>query len=252
MNISNAFATHPGKRAEEAERQNEDFAHAWTKDNVYYQAVADGNGRDEILNPAAFVINEVQRFIDAYSEPDMSPEELKRMITGAIHCANRVLLAFKRANGEMYNAGCFASFDMTALFGEDRLITAHVGDTRTYLFRNERMHQLTKDQTEAQRLCDEGKISKSQIFTHPDRDILTSALGFDNPQIEVREGVARGGDIFLLLTDGAHKTLSPEQIQNIVFSAGNCFDSCNGIVEGANMLGGPDNISVCVTYLPTE
>ena len=251
MEISNAFATHPGKRAETAERPNEDFAHAWSKDGVQYQAVADGNGRDEVLNPASFVVNEVQRFIDAYSEPGMKPDEIKRMISGAVHCANRVLLAFKRANGEQYNAGCFASLDMTALFGDDRLISVHVGDTRTYLFRSDRMHQLTKDQTEAQRLCDEGKISKAQIHTHPDRDILTSALGFDNPNIEIRDGIARNGDIFLLLSDGAHKVLSSEQIQNIVFSAGNCIDTCNGIVEGANMLGGPDNISVCVTYIPT-
>ena len=234
MEISNAFATHPGKRAETA---NEDFAHAWSKDGVQYQAVADGNGRDEVLNPASFVVNEVQRFIDAYSEPGMKPDEIKRMISGAVHCANRVLLAFKRANGEQYNAGCFASLDMTALFGDDRLISVHVGDTRTYLFRSDRMHQLTKDQTEAQRLCDEGKISKAQIHTHPD--------------IEIRDGISRNGDIFLLLSDGAHKVLSSEQIQNIVFSAGNCIDTCNGIVEGANMLGGPDNISVCVTYIPT-
>ena len=252
MEISNAYATHPGKKAETDEKLNEDFAHAWEKDGVQYQAIADGNGSDEVLNPAAFVINEVQRFIDAYSEPNMEAEELKRMISGAIHCANRVLLAFKRANGEKYNASTFASFDMTALFGTDRLITAHVGDTRTYLFRSEKMHQLTKDQTEAQRLCDEGKIAKAQIFTHPDRDILTSALGFDNPDVEIREGVARPGDIFLLLTDGAHKVLTPEQIQDIVLSAGNCVDTCNGIIEGANLLGGPDNISVCVSYIPEE
>ena len=112
------------------------------------------------------------------------------------------------------------------------------------------MHLLTKDHTEAQRLCDEGKISKEQIFIHPERDILTSALGYDNPRVDIREGKIKKGDIILLLTDGAHKVLSPEQIQNIVFSAGNCYDTCNGIIEGANLLGGPDNISVCVTYIP--
>lgn len=250
MEIVNAFATHPGTRAEKDERKNEDFAHAWVKDGVQYQAVADGNGSDDELSPAAFVINEVQRFIDAYSEPDMKPPEIKRMISGAVHCANRVMLAFKRANGEKYNAGCFSSLDLTALYGDDKFISAHVGDTRTYLLRDEKMHQLTKDHSEAQRLCDEGKISKGQIFTHPDRDILTSALGFDNPKVDIREGSVKEGDIILLLTDGAHKVLSSEQIQNIVFSAGNCMDSCSGITDGANMLGGPDNISVCISFIP--
>ena len=104
----------------------------------------------------------------------------------------------------------------------------------------------------SQRLCDEGKIAKEQIFTHPDRDILTSALGVDTPKVDVREGKIKKGDILLILSDGAHKVLSPSQIQEIVLSAGNCIDSCNGIVDGANMLGGPDNISVCITYIPNQ
>ncbi len=216
---------------------------------MYYQALADGNGRDDVLNPGAFVINEVHRFIETYSDPGMQIGEIKRMIAGAIHCANRVLLAFKRANKDLY-ASSFASLDLTAVFDGNKFISAHVGDSRGYLLREGKMHLLTKDHTEAQRLCDEGKISKEQIFIHPERDILTSALGYDNPRVDIREGKIKKGDIILLLTDGAHKLLSPEQIQNIVFSAGNCYDTCNGIIEGANLLGGPDNISVCVTYIP--
>lgn len=216
---------------------------------MYYQALADGNGRDDVLNPGAFVINEVHRFIETYSDPGMQIGEIKRMIAGAIHCANRVLLAFKRANKDLY-ASSFASLDLTAVFDGNKFISAHVGDSRGYLLREGKMHLLTKDHTEAQRLCDEGKISKEQIFIHPERDILTSALGYDNPRVDIREGKIKKGDIILLLTDGAHKVLSPEQIQNIVFSAGNCYDTCNGIIEGANLLGGPDNISVCVTYIP--
>ncbi len=249
MNVSNAFATHPGKRSEMSETINEDFAHAWESKGMYFQALADGNGRDDILNPGAFVVNEVHRFIDCYAEEGMQLEEVKRMIRGAVHCANRVLLAFKRANGNLY-AASFASFDLTAVFGDGKLISAHIGDSRAYLLREQRIHPLTKDHTEAQRLCDEGKISKEQIFIHPERDILTSALGYENPRIDVREGKIKKGDIILLLTDGAHKVLSSDQIKDIVFSAGNCYDTCNGIIEGANALGGPDNISVCVTYIP--
>ena len=47
---------------------------------MYYQALADGNGRDDVLNPGAFVINEVHRFIETYSKPGMQVEEIKRMI----------------------------------------------------------------------------------------------------------------------------------------------------------------------------
>lgn len=172
------------------------------------------------------------------------------MIQAAVNTANRIFLAYKRASNEQGIADCFASLDLSAICDDGRLITAHSGDCRTYLLREGRLHLLTKDHTEAQRLCDEGKISKEQIFTHPERDVLTSVFGLDNPQIDIREGILKPEDIVLLLTDGAHKLLSPEQINKIIISAGNCYDSCNGIIEGANMLGGLDNISVCVSYIP--
>ena len=250
MKIVSAFSTHPGKRAEVAGKLNEDYAHSWIKDKVHYQIVADGNGADENLSPAAFAVNEIQRFTDIYSEENMSCSELKTMLKGAVYCANRVLLAFKRANGERYGKNCFASADIIAIREDGAFLSLHTGDSRTYLLRNEKLHLITKDQTEAQRLCDEGKISRSQIFTHPDRDTLVSVLGIDNPKIDVKEGHLKEGDIVILLSDGAHKVLSPDEIRSIVLSAGNCNDTCKGITDGANMRGGPDNISVCVSFVP--
>ncbi len=249
MPIDNAFATHPGRVAENAEKFNEDFAHAWVKDGVSYQVTADGNHRTDMLNPAPFVVNEIQRFIDIYSEPKMTAQDIKRMLAGAFHCANRVLLAFKKANGELYDNSTFSTVDLTAITERNEFLMAHVGDGRIYLVRSGKVQPLTKDHTEAQRLCDEGKITKEQIFQHPDRDILTSALGFENPRVDIRAGKVQEGDIVLLLTDGAHKVINPEQIHQIIFEAGNCFDTCNGIIKVANALGGPDNISVCVSFL---
>lgn len=249
MPIDYAFATHPGKTAEAAEKKNEDFAHAWVKDKVSYQITADGNGRNDFLNPASFVVNEIQRFIDIYSKPEMSIEEIKQMISGAFHCANRVLLAFKKANGELYTNSVFATVDLTAITEKNELAMAHVGDGRIYLVRNQKLQQLTKDHTEAQRLCDLGKITREQIYQHPDRDLLTSALGFDNPHIDLRIGKIQSEDIIILLTDGAHKIINSEQMHQIIFECGNCFETCNGIIKVANAFGGPDNISVCVSYM---
>ena len=53
----------------------------------------------------------------------------------------------------------------------------------------------------------------------------------------------------MLLTDGAHKVINSDQLHQIIFECGNCFETCNGIIKVANALGGPDNISVCVSYL---
>lgn len=115
MPIDNAFATHPGRVAEAAEKINEDFAHAWVKHGVSYQITADGNHRTDFLNPASFVVNEIQRFVETYAEPNMPAGEIKRMLAGAFHCANRVLLAFKKADGELYDHSTFATVDLTAI-----------------------------------------------------------------------------------------------------------------------------------------
>ena len=79
--------------------------------------------------------------------------------------------------------------------------------------------------------------------------MLTSALGFENPHIDLRTGKVQDEDIVMLLTDGAYKVINGEQLHQIIFECGNCFDTCNGIIKVANALGGPDNISVCVSYL---
>lgn len=82
----------------------------------------------------------------------------------------------------------FATVDLTAITEKNEFVMAHVGDGRIYLIRNQKMQQLTKDHTEAQRLCDLGEITREQIFQHPDRDLLTSAIGFENPRIDIRAG----------------------------------------------------------------
>lgn len=247
-----ACATNAGKKAEAAGRQNEDRAHFWVTHDVMYQVLSDGNGGTEELQPAGFVINEIQRLIEISSAPNMSVSEIKRMLLSAIHCANRVLLAFKRANGELYTSNTFATLCMTAITPNNEFVYAYSGDSRVYLFRQGSLTQISKDHTEAQRLCDEGKISKEEIFSHPDRDILTSALGFNDPKIEIFQATLQKGDIVLLLTDGIHKLLSSAEIEQIIGEAGNCEDSCDGLLKFANHKGGPDNMSVSIAYINEE
>lgn len=72
-------------------------------------------------------------------------------------------LAFKKADGELYDHSTFATVDLTAITEKKEFVMAHVGDGRIYLIRSGKVQQLTKDHTEAQRLADEGKITKSRF-----------------------------------------------------------------------------------------
>ena len=111
------------------------------------------------------------------------------------------------------------------------------------------MFAISKDHTEAQALCDEGKITKEEIFSHPERDILTSAIGFNNPKIEVLDAQLQQGDIVLMMTDGIHKMLQPQQIVDIVQAAGNCEDTCEGLIKASNINGGVDNMAITIAYI---
>lgn len=250
MDFPYAFASNIGTSIEAKDGTNDDVAHAFEKDDVLYLIVSDGNGAVGKMRPAGFVVNEIQRFILMYSSPNMTNTGIKKMLKSAVYCANRVLLAFKRANNEIYTNDNFATLTLAAITKQRQFIYAHSGDCRIYIVRNDKIIQITKDHTVAQQLCDEGKISKEQIFSHVDRDILISALGFNDPKIDiVASGQLQKGDIVLGVSDGIHKVLNINQIMEVIKQAGNCQDTCDGLIQYANALGGPDNISIFITYI---
>lgn len=230
---------------------NEDAVAVFVKHDVLYQLLSDGNSSVGDMKPAGFVINEIQRYIERFSEPDLDASPIKKQIEQACYTANRVLMAYKRANNEIYTSSNFATLTMAAICKDNSFIYAHCGDSRLYIIRNGKIIQLTKDHTEAQRLCDEGKIERSQVFSHPDNVILTSALGFTEPKIDVVSGKLQSGDILLALTDGIHKVLSPDQLLAVAEQAGNCEDTCDGLIKYAVNQGGNDDKAVFVTYIPS-
>lgn len=249
MGFDNSFITAVGVRGENKGLRNEDYAQSWITHGVLYQLVADGNGSTEELNPASFVANEIRRFVEIFADEGMTVQEIKRMMLGAAHCANRVLLAFKRANGDLYKSDMFSTLCFSAITENNDFIYLNSGDSRIYLIRQGRMTQITKDHTEAQKLCDEGKITKEQIFSHPDRNVLTSALGFNDPNIDIVSAFVQPQDIILMVTDGVYKPAQQEQIYELVRQAGNCKTVCDEMVNMINLLGGPDNLSVSITYI---
>lgn len=229
--------------------KNEDFASAWQKDGVLFQLIADGNGATEEYNPATFCANEIRRFCDLYFKNITTVAEAQRVIGSAVYTANRVLLAYKKANGEKYTNNSFTTLTMSVILPNNQFVFAHSGNSRLYLVRNEKIVQLTKDHTEAQRLCDEGKLSKDEVPLHPDNSILSSALGFETPRIDVVSGNLQKGDILVMLTDGVHKVINLDQLHDIIFQTGNCKDACDGIYQVVNALGAPDNFSAIVSYI---
>lgn len=125
-----------------------------------------------------------------------------------------------------------------------------VGDSRVYLFRQGVMTQLTKDQTLVQDLITEGVISPEEARTHPQRSMITQALGCPMPLNPVLGKVPlRRGDRLLICTDGLHGELTDTRIQAVMSKGLSPRSTVESLLEGALERGGRDNITVLLLHL---
>lgn len=131
------------------------------------------------------------------------------------------------------------------LFGGKKIGLAHIGDSRAYLFRDDELTQITRDDTFVQSLVDEGRITAEQAHSHPQRSLIMRALTGNEiePTLTVRE--ARAGDRYLLCSDGLSDVVSSETIADTLREGEN--DQCaDRLIELALRSGGPDNVTVVV------
>jgi serine/threonine protein phosphatase PrpC len=124
---------------------------------------------------------------------------------------------------------------------------AHIGDSRGYLLREGTLHQITRDHTLVQSLVDEGRISTAEAAAHPRRSMLMRALqagGSADPDLTPQP--VSPGDRVLLCSDGVTCVIGPATIQAILTSAPTPADAVRQLIEEANRLHSPDNVSCVV------
>ncbi len=127
-----------------------------------------------------------------------------------------------------------------------RAYLAHVGDSRAYHFRGERLRQVTRDQTMGDFLAEEGVLTDEQARTGGLSNVLASAIG--GPEMLPSIGVLdlQPGDTLLLCTDGLTKHVSDERLKAIVAGGGSAEGLCHALVDAALAGGGSDNVTVVV------
>jgi protein phosphatase len=122
----------------------------------------------------------------------------------------------------------------------------HVGDSRAYLVRAEQMEQLTEDHSLVNELLKTGKLSEEEAHVHPQRSVITRAVGTD-PDVDV-DGFtidAEEGDVFLICSDGLSDMVEDEQILEVLHQNRDDLDrAVKELVSAANKGGGEDNITV--------
>jgi serine/threonine protein phosphatase PrpC len=167
----------------------------------------------------------------------------EQRIADLIQEANRRV--YDRSSSDPNTSGMGTTITV-ALVEDDHVAFGHVGDSRAYLIRDASMEQLTEDHSLVNELLKTGKLSREEAETHPQRSVITRALGTD-PDVDVDTFSVRAenGDLFLLCSDGLTDMVSEESILDLVERHRADIDGAlRALVKEANRGGGQDNITV--------
>jgi serine/threonine protein phosphatase PrpC len=200
-------------------------------------AVADGMGGAQAGEVASKLA------AAALEDTDSGSSSGQERVVALIQEANRRVYA--RANTDPATSGMGTT--MTVALVEGQMVTiGHVGDSRAYLVRAGSLEQLTEDHSLVNELLKSGKLSPQEAETHPQRSVITRAVGTD-PDVEVDAFTvdALEGDVFLLCSDGLTDMVDDDGILDVVERYHDDLDRvAKSLVSAANRGGGEDNITV--------
>ncbi len=199
--------------------------------------VADGMGgaqAGEVASKAA---------ADAF-DVDLTGGPPEQVLRQTIEAANRRIHELARADPSRAGMGTTLTAAIVNAEREEVAI-GHVGDSRAYRLRDGRLEQLTRDHSLVEEMRRKGQLTDAQAEDHPQRSIITRALG-PEPEVEpdVHTVAAAPGDVFLICSDGLNTMLGEDQIRKLLVSAASLEAATQALVVEANRAGGRDNITV--------
>jgi protein phosphatase len=200
-------------------------------------AVADGMGGAQA--------GEIASKLAAAALEDTDPGTMsgEERVTMLIQEANRRV--HERATADPSTSGMGTT--MTVALVEGMLVAfGHVGDSRAYRYRNGSIEQITEDHSLVNELLKSGKLSPEEAGTHPQRSVITRAVGTD-PDVDVDSFTveAEAGDVFLICSDGLTDMVEDDDILDVLEKFHDDLDrATKSLVSAANRGGGEDNITV--------
>jgi PPM family protein phosphatase len=210
---------------------NEDSVHphgAGTSQGPLLVIVADGMGGHAAGDVASRIAVETAVALDEASPQDR------------VTAANTAVV--DAADVDPALAGMGTTMSLAHFDGSNRVVLAHVGDSRIYLYRGGDLSQVTRDHTYVAELLAAGRIDADEAASHPLRHMITRALGTAR-SVDVDR---RSGDRLLLCSDGLTSMVDDDGIAAILESADDPAAAVWDLVEAANGAGGVDNITVAV------
>tara|TARA_R110002110_G_scaffold192468_3_gene400595 strand:+ start:254 stop:1081 length:828 start_codon:yes stop_codon:yes gene_type:complete len=230
---------------------NEDYVSS--NDRMGLAVLADGMGglnAGEVASSMSvhLLMDELTAFVEGNTDVQQAPSE-----TGMSFRAQVVEKAIEKANSAVFHVSqtqphCegMGTTIVVSMFYDNKVAIGHIGDSRVYRFRDNKLEQVTKDHSFVQELVDKGLYTQDEARASSKKNVVTRALGVA-PKVEpeVHEYKVKPGDVFLMCSDGLSDLVNDEDIEKSFRELGSNLSATAGhLVEVANASGGKDNISV--------
>jgi protein phosphatase len=174
-------------------------------------------------------------------------ESVEQRLSASVRQANSQIHALSVADDERAGMGTTVT---AAYVGENNVTLVHVGDSRCYRWRDGALERLTDDHSLVEEMVRQGQLTEEQALDHPQRSIITRALGPESVvEPDAQTVGARDGDLLLLCSDGLSTMISDEQIAAILARDEPLKATTRGLIAAANEAGGRDNITVVLMRL---
>src|ERR671931_896031 len=172
---------------------------------------------------------------------------IEERLRARVREANERILQLAQSDDQLAGMGTTLT---AAYVGEDDLTVAHVGDSRLYRLRDGGLERLTDDHSLVEELVRQGKLTPQEADEHPQRSIITRALGAE-PGVEAdsRTWPARAHDVYLICSDGLTSMIPEAQVAQVIQGAGSLAAAGRTLIDAANEAGGRDNITVVLFRL---
>lgn len=219
---------------------NEDSVGYYKDENFSIYIVADGMGGHNAGEVASKIA------VDATISYIKSLDNLENMesaLIEGIKVANRQIFELSKSNDGLVGMGTTIT---ACLVRDNKMVVANVGDSSCYMLKHDGITKVTKDHSLVQQLVDEGSITEEEAISHPNKNIITRALG-TNVSVEIDTFNINLSDILkvVLCTDGLSNGVNNSEMYDIILNNNN-EDACVQLIELSKLKGGRDNISVIV------
>ncbi|MBR2742840.1 MAG: Stp1/IreP family PP2C-type Ser/Thr phosphatase [Clostridia bacterium] len=235
-------------------RKNNQDSYAFNEtDSFVLGVVCDGMGGAAAGNKAsALAIRKITEKAMSELKDDLSSNDIKSILRSVIRAANKHIYDTAQNNRAYLGMGTTA-VAFVYMKEKKKAIFVNVGDSRAYIMRGGELIQITEDHSLVFEMLQKGQITKDEARSHPNRNIITRAIGTDE-QIhpDTFETEISDKDKILLCSDGLTNMLTDDEILSILKSGTDAEKTAAELVNRANIAGGADNVTVLIADFDDE